>query len=104
MLLGIVHFAGSTSGHVNMFCENPEQYPIFKNAVLPLYLKLIESFSKTCPFDGSTSHPDPSWDYGMFQFPSSACFAAAQQLRKEYAREGITVNYNSGICRDFKWV
>lgn len=45
---GIVHFAGSTGGDATRLCRKP-YYPLFKNAVQPLYLSVVSSFQRAFP-------------------------------------------------------
>ena len=47
IIIGIVHYAGTTHGDALFFCKYPLQYPIYIPNVIPLYMSIAVSYSVT---------------------------------------------------------
>ena len=88
MLIGIVHFAGTTHGDAEMLCHEPLRYPLYLSAAMPLYLSIVASFQRSYP---NSSH----------RF-SNRCKEAIAEIESAIQEFNVTVKYNPGLG-NFTW-
>jgi len=96
-VLGIVHLAGSTNGHIETICHDPLRYPLFLPNVVPLYLSIIHSYMQKC--EAYATHEGHITPYSFSGACSTAIHAVSEHLALALASAdgGGAVNYNPGL-------
>jgi hypothetical protein len=89
LLLGVVHFAGSTRADAELLCREPLQYPLFLTGAVPLFLSVAHSFA--------SKHPQCP-----LKVRNSSCAAAVPVVAQELARLNLVATYNPGLG-GFSW-
>ena len=89
IVIGIIHFAGTSHGDAEMLCNDPFQYQVFIKHAMPLYLKAIQSFQKSCP-------------HSIWKFMTCNITNTINIVKKELKALNITVSYNAGRS-GFDW-
>jgi len=93
-ILGVLHLAGSTSGHIETICQDPLRYPLFLPNAVPLYLSVIYSYMQKC-----SAYAKQNGQMTPFSF-SNACNTAIDLVTahiESAADGGGVVNYNPGL-------
>jgi hypothetical protein len=100
-VLGIIHLAGSTSGHIETICREPLRYPLFLPNVITLYLSVIHDYMQKCEAHVKQEGRNYSTPYSF----SPDCNTAVDVVSEYMASvedEGSVVKYNPGLGR-FGW-
>lgn len=84
-MTGIVHFAGSTFGDMELLCREPLKYPIFISGAVPLFLSVTQSYNMKC--QANDQH---------FKF-KPVCAEAVQELAVHLKANSLSVSYNPGL-------
>jgi len=95
-VLGIIHLAGSTSGHIETICREPLRYPLFLPNVITLFLSVIHNYMQKCNAYIKHEGINYSTPYSFSPDCNTAVDVVTQYMASAEDEGGIA-KYNPGL-------